>query len=379
MSLGGSKMDMHKNILNSLNSGSIMYIDCDHIIRYMNAASDEMFKKSGGFDLVGKNLFDCHSKEAAHKIKEYFGKMQSGELEEVEVRKKKDMKGFMQVVKDEAGNVIGYLERHERIHETIKPQIENSYKQSAKLYDEIVAISPINEDIRFYCEVIEAGASVLEIGCGTGRVAFELAKRGNDVTGLDFSEEMLAVFHEKIVNNFESIKGKVKTVNENMLGYKLDKKFDYIIFPFRVFQMLFSPKHRKDCLANAKAHLKEGGKIIINLFDPDRNQLNHKPGETWMDVEVKSEKLGVTIKRDNRMIRHFDKQQIINFQNIYSLINEGKIIDQFVEPMRLAYLFDDQAKTIFKEANLVIEKEYGFWDYSPVESHHKRELIYILS
>src|SRR5713226_4765138 len=38
-----------------------------------------------------------------------------------------------------------------------------------------------------------AGESALDICCGTGDVAFALARRGMDVVGLDFSEAMLAV------------------------------------------------------------------------------------------------------------------------------------------------------------------------------------------
>jgi 2-polyprenyl-3-methyl-5-hydroxy-6-metoxy-1,4-benzoquinol methylase len=39
--------------------------------------------------------------------------------------------------------------------------------------------------------------SVLDAGCGTGRVAVELARRGIDVTGLDLDEHMLAAAHRK--------------------------------------------------------------------------------------------------------------------------------------------------------------------------------------
>ena len=40
---------------------------------------------------------------------------------------------------------------------------------------------------------------VLDLACGTGRMTAELAKRGYDMTGVDASEEMLAVAYEKSV------------------------------------------------------------------------------------------------------------------------------------------------------------------------------------
>ncbi|MCB0186742.1 MAG: class I SAM-dependent methyltransferase [Caldilineaceae bacterium] len=39
---------------------------------------------------------------------------------------------------------------------------------------------------------IASGGRILDVGCGTGRHAVELARRGYQVTGLDFSAGMLA-------------------------------------------------------------------------------------------------------------------------------------------------------------------------------------------
>ena len=53
-------------------------------------------------------------------------------------------------------------------------------------------------EVDFVLELLElpAGASILDVGCGTGRHAVELARRGYAVTGLDLSSEMLRVAAE---------------------------------------------------------------------------------------------------------------------------------------------------------------------------------------
>lgn len=45
---------------------------CDNqgIIVYMNEKSEEVFKKDGGKNLIGSNLFDCHPEPALTKLKE---------------------------------------------------------------------------------------------------------------------------------------------------------------------------------------------------------------------------------------------------------------------------------------------------------------------
>ncbi|CCK81474.1 class I SAM-dependent methyltransferase [Desulfobacula toluolica] len=75
------------------------------------------------------------------------------------------------------------------------------------------------------------GMTVLEIGCGTGMLAIELAKQGAKVTALDFSQGMLSVFKQNIPNE---IKEQITILHENW--YKTDiaangweKKFDLVI------------------------------------------------------------------------------------------------------------------------------------------------------
>lgn len=53
--------------------------------------------------------------------------------------------------------------------------------------------SPVDGDVEFYRELARgAGGPILDVGCGTGRVAIELARDGHAVLGVDLSAAMLA-------------------------------------------------------------------------------------------------------------------------------------------------------------------------------------------
>ncbi len=64
---------------------------------------------------------------------------------------------------------------------------------STAFYDVVTAAdSRLEGDIAVYGKLAPAGGSVLELGCGTGRIAFALAGRGFSVTGVEIAPSMLA-------------------------------------------------------------------------------------------------------------------------------------------------------------------------------------------
>ncbi|GIN20060.1 MAG TPA: class I SAM-dependent methyltransferase [Bacillus bacterium] len=76
-----------------------------------------------------------------------------------------------------------------------------SYEQLAYVYDHLMADAPYDDWLRYLTKVTESyqapGNRVLDLGCGTGELSIRLLKQGFDVTGVDVSEDMLAVSAEK--------------------------------------------------------------------------------------------------------------------------------------------------------------------------------------
>ena len=81
----------------------------------------------------------------------------------------------------------------------MKKWYEALFENYAKKYDEEVFVKGTLGE----CDFIEKELShdkslrILDVGCGTGRHAIELAKRGYDVTGIDLSEAQLARARQK--------------------------------------------------------------------------------------------------------------------------------------------------------------------------------------
>ena len=111
-------------------------------------------------------------------------------------------------------------------------------EKAARFYD----LSPgnPNEDIAFYRERLPSTeASVLELGCGTGRVLIPLSESCSCIHGVDASDPMITICREKLAERGRP-PSKVNVETGDITSIHLGRTFDQIIAPFRVLQNLES-------------------------------------------------------------------------------------------------------------------------------------------
>lgn len=102
--------------------------------------------------------------------------------------------------------------------------------------------------------------SVLDAGCGTGRVATELDRRGIDVVGVDMDERMLAEARSK-APNVSWILGDLTDVTVAGSGDDATRGFDVVVLAGNV--MVFVEIGTEAAVvANMARHLAPGGRIV---------------------------------------------------------------------------------------------------------------------
>ena len=95
---------------------AVVLCDLEHTIVYMNPAAGERYAKNGGMTLVGKSLLDCHSPHANEMIKKvvaWFGESREHNLIYTFRNEEENKDVYMVALRDEAGKLIGYYEKHE--------------------------------------------------------------------------------------------------------------------------------------------------------------------------------------------------------------------------------------------------------------------------
>lgn len=99
-----------------------------------------------------------------------------------------------------------------------------------------------------------AGGPVLDLGCGTGRVALHLAEHGYEMTGLDREPEFIAELRARA--GALPCRGEVGDARHFELGRR---DFALVLAPMQLLQLFPSPEERVSCLAAAAEHLRPGG------------------------------------------------------------------------------------------------------------------------
>jgi SAM-dependent methyltransferase len=123
-------------------------------------------------------------------------------------------------------------------------------------------------DLPLWEELAErCGGPILELGCGTGRVALHLARRGHALIGVDRERELLEVLEERA-------KGlDVKIQEADARNFELSEQVGLVLAPTHLLQLLPDAAERSRCLRCAASVLRPGGlmatAIIEGMPEPD--------------------------------------------------------------------------------------------------------------
>lgn len=136
---------------------------------------------------------------------------------------------------------------------------------TAKYYDH--QDFPI-DDLDFYISQLPSpNATVLELGCGTGRVLIPLSEHCSYIHGIDPSPSMIQICCENMAKaDLSPEKARVELGDAASL--ELGSKFDLITAPFRVFQLFTEDEQIQGYFNSIRSHLAPGGTAVLNTFNP---------------------------------------------------------------------------------------------------------------
>ena len=140
---------------------------------------------------------------------------------------------------------------------------EDVYEEArlASLYDHF---NPWDDQDAFYLEQARRyGGPVLDLGCGTGRLAVHIAEQtGFEVTGVEPGAGMIGVARSRAGPD------RVQWVHANGQSFEVATRFEFAYMTGHAFQAVLTDEDERALLANVATHLAPAGRFIFDTRNP---------------------------------------------------------------------------------------------------------------
>lgn len=222
---------------------------------------------------------------------------------------------------------------------------------------------PSDTGVAFYSALAqEAGGSVLEIACGTGRVTIPIAKLGFPTTGLDIVPGMLERAKRKSAGQA------IRWVEADARSFALHEQFRFIFLTGNAFQAFVTNHEQASVLQCVRAHLHAEGLFAFET----RNPLcpNTKTGAGFFPVletnEQEKEQYSF-INADGYELREsitqvYDHGAQILHLTAYKRWHDGEQDHETMTRIALRYTFPQELNALLHYNGFIVLCQYGDWN-----------------
>lgn len=232
-------------------------------------------------------------------------------------------------------------------------------KRWAPYYDAV--FDEVDFEVEFLEQLAGDPPRALELGVGSGRVAIPLAERGVSVTGVEISDEMLALLAAKpgaaLIN---IIKGDFADVSQ-------EEAFPLVYLPFNTLFTILTQERQIECFMNVARVLEPGGRFVLDAFVPDMKGWDKKL--TRIEVlEISSQKAHAY-----EALSHDPVAQTTVSHEVRRL-DDGNVV---VLCTSFRYVWPAEMDLMARVAGLSLEARWGWYDKRPyTESSVEHVTVY---
>ncbi|WP_010270469.1 class I SAM-dependent DNA methyltransferase [Paenibacillus senegalensis] len=148
-----------------------------------------------------------------------------------------------------------------------------AYERFAYIYDRLMQDMPYDAWLRFMEEAWGRWGrpqTIVELGCGTGNLTIPLAQRGLHITGIDLSEEMLAVAMSKSDTAALNSSDSINWIHQDMCEWVLPAPVDAVISFCDSLNYLLEESDVRQVLHSTYQGLKSGGLFMFDVHTETR-------------------------------------------------------------------------------------------------------------
>jgi SAM-dependent methyltransferase len=238
----------------------------------------------------------------------------------------------------------------------------------AELYDLVPGYRK-RADRDFYLDCCRATeGSILELGCGSGRILLPIAEAGCHITGIDISEHMLAQCRRKLQLLPAQVQDRVHLVQGDIAAFELNSTFQSAIIPFRVFAHLIDVEDQLSCLRRVNRHLSLlGSRLTLDIFQVNLGYINNprslEEREDFPEFELPD---GRRLRRSGRLAAFHRAEQYNDVAMIYYLTGVDGTTERIVQTFPFRYFFRYEMEHLLDRCGFRVVELFGDFDKSPL-------------
>ncbi len=215
----------------------------------------------------------------------------------------------------------------------------------------------------------ETGGPILELGAGTGRTLVPLARAGFALVGLDNSEAMLVRARSQLAA--AGLQERAALVLGEMTDFDLGRRFPLVTIPFNTWMHLPNSQAQSAALRCIARHLTPGGRLLIALPAPATITDFEHDGALVLERTFDDPETGELVLQFSST-QLDEVEQTLSITWIYDRIGADETVKRVLAPMKLRYLFRQEAELLLKESGLSPRAVWGDYGRSPytVGSEH---------
>lgn len=184
---------------------------------------------------------------------------------------------------------------------------------------------------------------MVELACGTGRIAVPVARAGVHVIGVDASAGMLEVARDFV--RAEGVEALVDLRLGDLREPPVTERVPLVLIPFRSLLHMTTEIDRLRALAAANELLVPGGRLVFDVFAPSREDVEDTHGR-WIEREP-----GIFERAD------WDEST----RTLTLSVRRGEA----ASTMELAWLSPPEWRMLLDRAGFEVEHQWGWFDRRP--------------
>lgn len=233
------------------------------------------------------------------------------------------------------------------------------------------------DDIRFYCELVRKllPATVIELGCGTGRITVPLAQvaaRNNlNIIGVDSGAEMLDKARQHLAETPFEIRQRLKFVEGDMRSWRAERAVELIVVPCSSISHVLSLGDQLELWRVGYDNLAEGGRFVVEVQMPNLAtfaQSFSRPPRVLTEVD-----LDVTDPQTkSRLLRHkstsyVSNEQMASIRFVYERFEKTVSVERYIDDFASHVYFPRELQLLFMHTGFEVEAVYGDYHFRPLE------------